>query len=777
MKYLLSNLAVMVFLGVSSPLHAQALPGTKPLEIKGDLAKHMLEGIDKYLSRELAAAPKKRQQYWKPDYSSPEAYDKSVNPNRERLKKILGVVDQRLPVKELEHVATSGQPSLVAETDLYKVYAVRWPVLPGVWGEGLLLEPTGKARACVVAIPDADQTPESLVFPPAKASENPPGQFARELAEYGCRVVVLTLVDRKDTWSENPVIKRATNQPHREFVYRMAYQMGRHVIGYEVQRVLAAVDWFAGDRNHAPIGVYGYGEGGLIALCSGALDTRIHTVATGGYWGPAEDLAEEPIYRNVWGLLREFGKNEMAALVAPRRLILERSDAPAVKGPPAPRPGRGGAAPGRILSAAGYDIGDLKPLQPLWRPFEKQEVSDRLRISISHAGRHGYSAGAVVQALLEDPKAIPGFKPLAEFSKPKDQRLGFDSAPRQKRQFDQLVDYTQKLLPAFSKHRREEFFWSKLDTSSQEKFKKSQEPLRDYFWKEIIGKLPEPDMPLNPRTRLLYETPRWKGYEVVLDVYEDVISYGILLVPNDIKKGEKRPCVVCQHGLEGRPTDVCDPTKKTAYYNSYGAALADQGFVVFAPQNPYIFMNQFRQVVRKGNPLNLTLYSFIVRQHQRILEWLKTLDFVDGARIAYYGLSYGGKVAMRIPSILLDYCLSICSGDFNEWIWKNMTLEWQGSYMFTPEYEMFEFDLGNTFNYAEMAALIAPRPFMVERGHSDGVGLDEHVAFEFAKVRRFYAKLGIADRTEIEFFTGGHEIHLTGTLAFLRKHLDFPAKK
>ena len=63
--------------------------------------------------------------------------------------------------------------------------------------------------------------------------------------------------------------------------------------------------------------------------------------------------------------------------------------------------------------------------------------------------------------------------------------------------------------------------------------------------------------------------------------------------------------------------------------------------------------------------------------------------------------------------------------------------------MFTGEYEMYEFDLGNTFNYAEMAALIAPRPFMVERGHDDGVGIDEMVAYEYAKVRRLYAELKI----------------------------------
>ena len=43
-----------------------------------------------------------------------------------------------------------------------------------------------------------------------------------------------------------------------------------------------------------------------------------------------------------------------------------------------------------------------------------------------------------------------------------------------------------------------------------------------------------------------------------MDVFPDVIAYGILLLPKDIKPGEKRPVVVCQHGLEGRPQDVAD---------------------------------------------------------------------------------------------------------------------------------------------------------------------------------------------------------------------------
>ena len=62
------------------------------------------------------------------------------------------------------------------------------------------------------------------------------------------------------------------------------------------------------------------------------------------------------------------------------------------------------------------------------------------------------------------------------------------------------------------------------------------------------------------------------------------------------------------------------------------------------------------------------------------------------------------------------------------------------SYVWGGEYEIFEFDLGSTFNYAEMAALIAPRPFMVERGHFDGVAPDEAVAYEFAKVYHLYRR-------------------------------------
>jgi len=353
---------------------------------------------------------------------------------------------------------------------------------------------------------------------------------------------------------------------------------------------------------------------------------------------------------------------------------------------------------------------------------------------------------------------------------------GVDGKARMLRQYSQVLEDTQQLM------RESEFtrakFWSSAKRTSGAQFAQDAEQQRTYFWDEIIGRLPKADKSPNPRTRLIYETDRFKGYEVVLDVYDGVFAYGILLMPKGITAGERRPVVVCQHGLEGRPQDVADPSVNNPAYHKYAARLAEEGFITFAPQNPYIGRNVFRQVLRKAQPLKQTLFGFIVRQHEVILDWLAGLDQVDEKRIAFYGLSYGGKTAMRIPPLLPRYCLSICSADYNEWIWKNVSAPHNYCYLWGGEYDMPEFNLGNTFNYAELSWLIFPRPFMVERGHDDGVAPDEWVAYEFAKTRRQYVKLGAGDNAQIEFFNGPHTINGKGTFEFLRRHLNwFPAGK
>lgn len=775
---------------------AQELPGTAPLTDTRDLAAEMVTGIDRYLDRELSALPGRRAEAMNRSLAELRRAAEALPPerandllakwifssgdtNRVRLQQILGVVDQRDPVRMRFEppVGASATPGSIelARGPSYRVFAVAWNVFRSLEGEGLLLVPDGQPKADVIALPDCDWSPEQLVG--LQPGLKPDWQFARRLAEHGCRVLVPALIDRSDRFAGNPGV-RAVKHSQRETLWRASYQMGRTLAGYEIQKMLAAADWLVSTRQGlvepesvaeffrlratAPkglqsLGIVGYGEGGMIALYAAALDTRFRSSAILGYFGPRERLHEEPIYRSVWSLSRDFGDAEIARLVLPRGPWVEFGRYPEVVQTDA-----NGGAPGR-----------------LWQPTfdEVSQECERGRLgdtppSFINGGPGTVGTWATLVRFCRDLQ--PHGDGLSQQLGEPPQATGPlpDASARQLRQYRQILEDTQLLMREAEYTRRE--FWKQADVSSLAAFTNSAGWYRDYFAREIVGMIPKAALAPNARSRLLYETNGIRGFEVMLDVHPDVFAYGILVLPADLRPGERRPVVVCQHGLEGRPRDVADPRVQNDAYHQFAFRLAGRGFVTFAPQNPYIGGTRFRQVLRKAQPLGLTLWSFIVRQHEVITDWLAGQEFVDPQRIAFYGLSYGGKTAMRVPILVDRYCLSICSADYNEWIWKNVSARAPYSYLWTMEYDMPEFNLGNTFNYAELSWLICPRPFMVERGHDDGVAPDEWVAYEYARTRRQYVKLGVGERTEIEFFDGPHTIHGVGAFDFLHRHLNWP---
>lgn len=774
------SLLVAVTAGLLAPVTSQRacagppLPGSAPLDTPADydFAMEMVAGIDRFLLENTAASVQSRAARWHRNRETAflSEYQASVEPNRLRLAEIIGAVDQRVPAPQLVYCGDSLAISDTVTADL-----VRFDVFPGVEAEGILLQKLDDdAGPLYIVAPDADQTPEQLTG--LAPGMEPAQQYPRRLAEAGCKVLVLSLVDRDDTHSVvGP--DRKTNQPHREFIYRQAYELGRHVIGYEVQKILAAIDALTADNRTSVagkpkprVGVWGYGEGGLLALYAGALDRRIDVTVVGGYFDSRQELWQEPIYRNVWSLLDEFGDAEIASLIFPRKLIVEACAAPQVAGPPAPHDGRGGAAPGRVETPPQARVeAELQRARELLADLRLDD-KPAFQLVASADGSGPAGCDAAIHAALNAIGQTDVGPPRDWHAPPK---IAPVAALRQQRQVWQLVEHTQRLLREAEYNRRK--LWAEANPASLPDYLAAASSLREVFYREVIGRFDRPRLAPSARTRQVFNEPAYTGYEVQLDVFPGVFAYGLLLVPKGIDEKERRPCVVCQHGLEGRPRDVADPAVNNKSYNQYACRLAERGFVVYAPQNPYIGQDKFRTLQRKANPLKKSLFSIIVPQHQAAVEWLAAQKFVDPGRIAFYGLSYGGKTAMRVPAIVTEYCLSICSADFNEWIWKNASSRSSYSYLATPEYEMFEFDLGNTFNYAEMAGLIAPRPFMVERGHDDGVAPDEWVAYEYAKVRRLYTKLKIPERTEIEFFDGPHTIHGVGTFGFLHRHLSWPA--
>lgn len=739
---------------------SEVLPGSVPLEGKEDFSRELVLANDRFLERQIVLTKEKRSLAWS-------AGDLDIEQRRTELVEILGLHrDTRIENPRFEFYG-DGDAGIDLDQGV-RGRKVRWPVLEGFSAEGWLLEPIRDNRVAptlVVVVPDADEYPEHLLGW-GKKKENP-RPYSFRLVDAGCRVLIPTLVSRKE------IEFRMTR---REWLHRPAFVLGRTLTGYELHMILAGADALLSsverEKNDAPLGIMGWGEGGRLALFAAALDPRFRVAGVSGYFGPREELWKEPAEHNLFGFLEVFGDAELGALVRERSLLVETG----------------------VFPKAGFRLDAKGKLEILEQRSEKNGKPGRfvdhpladVRKEVGRLRTYGENPGSIV--LLESETVFPDSS-LKAFLGPLGRTLparGQDgntwrasnwenlAQERENRISGAIERHTQRALVEAASDRNE--YFSELKTDSIESFSKTLEPYRNQFRREVIGCFDIPLKSPSPRSRPFQVSEKTKSYEVVLDVFDEVIAYGILTVPRELDISSKAglPVVVCQHGLEGTPQGLVGEQKFKAY-QAFATRLAERGYVTFAPQNGYKYFDRFRLQQFKAQSIGKTLFSVAVPQHEQITAWLASLPFVDPDRIAFYGLSYGGKSAMRIPSLVDRYCLSICSGDFNEWVWKNAATDagsLRYSYTNKGEYEIFEWNLGGTFNYAEMASLICPRPFMVERGHFDGVAPDERVAFEFAKVRNLYlGRLGLEGRCEIEWFPGPHAIHGKGTFEFLDRHL------
>ncbi len=559
----------------------------------------------------------------------------------EHLRFLIGAVDP-LAAPSLE---TTAPP--LAEHAGFTVFAARWAVFDGYIATGLYFKPRSPAKCRAVVAPETNND-------------------ALKMAASGCEVLAVSIIDRDKTYANSEILNRHTGLTHRELVYRMAFPLGRHPLGYDTQAVLAAARWLESQQPKLPLWASGEGDGALAVLYAAALDRAVAKTWLADQPRDPRKLHTEPLDRNVFGWLPDA---QVASLVAPRELHW----------------GSHFAGPAIAL--------DLKP------PDRRRE---QMRGIANHIGRH------VV---------------LAEASR--------------------AARFT----------------------------KEGSAALKQTLWNEVLGRFPTANGPLNAKVTKAYSGEGYEGFDVRFDVLEDVFGYGVLLRPLNLKPGEKRPVVVLQHGLHGRPQWLFQQPagRPLDVYSNYGETLVRSGFIVYIPQNPYI--HDFRPIARLGNPLGYSIYSFILAQYERMIAWLVTLPEADPERIGFYGLSYGGKTALRVPPLLPQFKAAVCAGDFNEWIRKLVTLDYNFSYVFTVEYELLEWNLAWVASHAEMAQMMAPRPFMVERGHRDMVGVDEWVEYEFAKVRRYYDEAGLGDRTGIAFFNGPHKIDGAVALEFLKRWL------
>ncbi|MEW6358582.1 MAG: alpha/beta hydrolase family protein [Planctomycetota bacterium] len=253
-----------------------------------------------------------------------------------------------------------------------------------------------------------------------------------------------------------------------------------------------------------------------------------------------------------------------------------------------------------------------------------------------------------------------------------------------------------------------------------------------------------------------------------------------LLVPNNIKKGEKRPGILALHGHAKFGMESIAggdrPEVRKEGYEPYGLRAVEAGFVVLCPAW-WGWAGRDGHVGRVGNRdkcnviqmaaamYGLNVIALHIQDGQAALDALTQRPEVDAARIGCIGNSYGGRTTMWLT--IYDERVRACvpSGCMNTFRERSLKLSSCGI-QYLP-------GLLRYGDVPELFSLIAPRPMQLMTGQKDGLITDADRNAMIATVRRAYDLAGAPDNLDYALHPGGHMLVWELAEPFLRKHLRF----
>jgi len=274
------------------------------------------------------------------------------------------------------------------------------------------------------------------------------------------------------------------------------------------------------------------------------------------------------------------------------------------------------------------------------------------------------------------------------------------------------------------------------------------------------------------------ERKQMDGYmreKVVIQVEEGVWMPFYILIPDDIKEGEKRPCIIAAHGhgscgkyaVAGR-TDI--PVVKRVIESSnvdYGLQLVKKGFIVFCPDargsgERREWMNQGEeeskmmesscfQLNNAAISLGRSLTGMWTWDLSRLIDYIETFEICDPDRIGCCGFSGGGLQSIWLAAMDDRIKCAIVSGYFHGYRDSLLKTNFCGC-NFVPH--LWEYvDMG------DIGALIAPRPLLIESGANDPLngerGLTD-VKEQLEITKTAYKLYGEESKLYHHVFEGGH---------------------
>lgn len=295
-------------------------------------------------------------------------------------------------------------------------------------------------------------------------------------------------------------------------------------------------------------------------------------------------------------------------------------------------------------------------------------------------------------------------------------------------------------------------------------------------WPKVLATLADfpPKVPLNPELITEFEHDGLRKQRWIIDVGPHISATFLINRPPDIKRGEKRPALLCWHGHgpfgkapvmgEDSSPEIRESIKNHNY--NYGHQMAKAGFVTYAidwighgDRSDKIKPNWRGQHTGNRDSCNLyylhatmlgmTSISINVTHGMAATDFACTFPFVDKNKLGVMGLSGGGTMTtwtalcdprMKAAEIICYSDLFACFGirDVN----------YCGMQVAPGLYKLVDLP--------DLQGLLAPKPLLIDIGAYDGCFLVDGAMACFRQLKRIYRAAGAADRLVLDFFPGGH---------------------
>ena len=296
--------------------------------------------------------------------------------------------------------------------------------------------------------------------------------------------------------------------------------------------------------------------------------------------------------------------------------------------------------------------------------------------------------------------------------------------------------------------------------------------------RDLLGEMPE-WAPLKPEILERVELDEYVREKVVFD--SDPLSSvpGYILIPKNL--GGRSAALMCLHGhgpgccavanvIEPRPGYTEEQVREAIKQHNYDYAVqfAKRGYVtftfdyrVFGERREAAFSLYGRDPCNvhfiRGSLLGINLLALDIHDTFRAIDYLCGRPEVDPERIGCVGLSFGGTMTLWTSALDKRIKAAVISGYLCEL--ETFAVR-QGNFcgsQFVPALRRY-------FDLADVAALIAPRPLLIESGTRDEGFKIESVEKAYGRLKKAYEAYGVPERLAHDVFDGGHQFH--GKLAY-----------